>query len=97
MTLFDGTRAPDPCYRATRFFGTAGPKQAPGRPFDPCPLHGGADTLSITCELIQGGNPVTSINPVADYAVEGEVAIVTINSPPVNVFMTALSTRLLST
>ena len=27
---------------------------------------------------------MTSINPVADYAVEGEVAIVTINSPPVN-------------
>ena len=28
--------------------------------------------------------PVTSINPVADLTVEGEVAIVTINSPPVN-------------
>jgi 3-hydroxyacyl-CoA dehydrogenase len=28
--------------------------------------------------------PVTSINPVADYTVEGEVAVVTINSPPVN-------------
>ena len=27
---------------------------------------------------------MTSINPVADYSVEGEVAIVTINSPPVN-------------
>jgi 3-hydroxyacyl-CoA dehydrogenase len=27
---------------------------------------------------------VTSINPVADYAVDGEVAIVTIDSPPVN-------------
>ncbi len=27
---------------------------------------------------------MTSINPVADYAVDGEVAIVTINSPPVN-------------
>jgi 3-hydroxyacyl-CoA dehydrogenase len=28
--------------------------------------------------------PVTSITPVADYSVEGDVAIVTINSPPVN-------------
>ena len=27
---------------------------------------------------------MTSINPVADYAVEGDVAIVTINNPPVN-------------
>ncbi len=34
--------------------------------------------------------PVTSINPVADLTVEGEVAIVTINSPPVNALSQAV-------
>jgi 3-hydroxyacyl-CoA dehydrogenase len=34
--------------------------------------------------------PVTSINPVAGYAVEGDVAIVTIDSPPVNALSQAV-------
>ncbi len=33
---------------------------------------------------------MTAINPVADYAVEGEVAVVTINSPPVNALSQAV-------
>ena len=33
---------------------------------------------------------MTSINPVADYSVEGEVAIVTIDSPPVNALSQAV-------
>src|SRR5664279_3455556 len=50
----------------------------------PCPFSTRAANVSITYELIAGGSLVTSINPVADYCVEGEIAVVTIDSPPVN-------------